>query len=115
MRGFQSPKMRPTHAILFIATPVLAQVTLPPLTDLIVNNAIQTTAIEYSACLAAEAVVGYCYTALGGSASFELAPATAVNSCFCCEGVTPLSPLYGVCANYLRTEAPTLSTLVSGE
>ncbi|KAF7559835.1 hypothetical protein G7046_g4333 [Stylonectria norvegica] len=97
---------------LFAAAGVAAQhVTLPA--QALVVAAIDPADPQYTVCSAANELLSYCVSSIGGTDAVLTADPTAILNCACCAEETALSPLFSVCSTYLSDEAPSYSTQYS--
>jgi hypothetical protein len=75
-------------------------------------RAATTTAPGLLACASAEAIIGACVNDIP---NFTDAPYLVQAECLCCYSTTFVAALYGSCASYIATSAPSYSTEYTGE
>jgi hypothetical protein len=93
---------------------VAAQVTLPFINYDEVVKAVNPTDQGYQICTAAADFVSSCVDGAGGTEGLSTANPVSFAACACCIGTTDVAPVYSTCADYLGSEAPQLSSQISG-
>lgn len=98
-----------------LASGVAAQhMTLPVINYNEVVNALNPTDQGYQICTAAGQFLSGCVAEAGGSEALSTANPISLAACACCVGTTDVAVVYSTCADYLGSEAPQLSSQISG-
>lgn len=98
-----------------LASGVAAQHLTLPLVDYgAVVNAVNPNDPGYQICTEVAEFVSGCVVQAGGATALSTANPLSLAKCACCVGTTDVAPAYSSCANYLVSEAPQLSSQISG-
>lgn len=107
--------------VLALLIPVLASgvaaqhLTLPLVNYGAVVNAVNSNDPGYQICTEVAEFVSGCIVQAGGATALSTADPLSLAKCACCVGTTDVAPAYSSCANYLVSEAPQLTSQISGE
>lgn len=98
-----------------LASGVAAQHLTLPLVDYgAVVDAVNPNDPGYQICTDVAQFVSACVVKAGGTAALSTANPVSLAECACCVGTTDVAPAYSSCANYLVSEAPQLTSQISG-
>lgn len=98
-----------------LASGVAAQHFTLPLVDYgAVVDVVNSNDPGYQICTNVASFVSGCVVDAGGTAALSTANPVSLAACACCVETTDVAPAYSSCAEYLISEAPQLTSQISG-